>query len=304
MNKLYNGEALEIMDKLISEGVEVDSIITDPPYGTITKLKTDGWVNNSIENTWDVAISPEDIYCRANKLLKQSGRLILFSQEPYTSKLRYLQDSNLPLSTSMIWKKNKHGNPFLAKKAPLYYHEDISVFTKKHDVYFKNPIREYSKYILSSLGITAKEVNKVLGHRRAEHFFYHSTLQFKLCTEKTYNELITTFKIDKLTNFKKYDDLLTMNNRYCQTFNTNGVKPSILEYNKDTDNYHPTQKPVALMEDLVLTYTREGDTVLDFTMGSGSTGVACKNTNRNFIGIELDETYYNIAKERIGEDIE
>ena len=62
---------------------------------------------------------------------------------------------------------------------------------------------------------------------------------------------------------------------------------------------HPTQKPVALMEYLIKTYTNEGETVLDFTMGSGSTGVACKNLNRKFIGIELDEKYFDIAKERI-----
>ena len=65
------------------------------------------------------------------------------------------------------------------------------------------------------------------------------------------------------------------------------------------NNLHPTQKPVALLEYLIKTYTLEGETVLDFTMGSGSTGVACKNLNRNFIGIELDEHYFNIAKERI-----
>jgi len=62
---------------------------------------------------------------------------------------------------------------------------------------------------------------------------------------------------------------------------------------------HPTQKPVALMEYLIRTYTNEGETVLDFTMGSGTTGVACKNLDRDFIGIELDETYFNIARERI-----
>ena len=66
-----------------------------------------------------------------------------------------------------------------------------------------------------------------------------------------------------------------------------------------TARFHPTQKPVALLEYLIKTYSNEGDTVLDFTMGSGSTGVACRNTNRDFIGIELDEEYYNIAKERI-----
>lgn len=64
---------------------------------------------------------------------------------------------------------------------------------------------------------------------------------------------------------------------------------------------HPTQKPVDLLEYLIKTYTNEGDLVLDFTMGSGSTGVACLNTNRKFIGIELDEKYFNIAKDRIEE---
>ena len=66
---------------------------------------------------------------------------------------------------------------------------------------------------------------------------------------------------------------------------------------------HPTQKPVALLEYLIRTYTNEGETVLDFTAGSGSTGVACVNTNRNFIGIELDEGYFNIAKKRIEEAV-
>ncbi len=77
----------------------------------------------------------------------------------------------------------------------------------------------------------------------------------------------------------------------------------ILEFQKPHPSkaVHPTQKPVELMEYLVKTYTNEKDVVLDFTMGSGSTGVACKNLNRHFIGIELDEKYYNIAKERIGE---
>ena len=76
---------------------------------------------------------------------------------------------------------------------------------------------------------------------------------------------------------------------------------SILKIANQQRQVHPTQKPVALMEYLIKTYTNEGETVLDFTMGSGSTGVAAKNLNRDFIGIELDENYYNIAKERIGE---
>ena len=75
---------------------------------------------------------------------------------------------------------------------------------------------------------------------------------------------------------------------------------SILEFDYDyKKQVHPTQKPTDLLEYLIKTYTNENETVLDFTMGSGSTGVACVNTNREFIGMELDEKYFNIAKERI-----
>jgi len=98
--------------------------------------------------------------------------------------------------------------------------------------------------------------------------------------------------------------LREMNEQYPSIFNLwqgNKYKSNILKYKKDYSGLHPTQKPVLLLEDLIKTYSNEGDTVLDFTMGSGSTGVACKNTNRNFIGIELDETYFNIAKKRIEE---
>jgi len=76
---------------------------------------------------------------------------------------------------------------------------------------------------------------------------------------------------------------------------------NLLKYNSENKPKHPTQKPVALLEYLIKTYTKENEVVLDFTMGSGSTGVACVNTNRNFIGIELDKEYFDIAKKRINE---
>jgi site-specific DNA-methyltransferase (adenine-specific) len=82
---------------------------------------------------------------------------------------------------------------------------------------------------------------------------------------------------------------------YTERYPTN-----ILAYKRDR-GHHPTQKPISLLEYLVKTYTNEGETVLDFTMGSGSTGVACVNTNRNFIGIELDKGYFDIAEKRINE---
>ena len=89
------------------------------------------------------------------------------------------------------------------------------------------------------------------------------------------------------------------------TFNLwqgNKYKSNILKYKKDYDGYHPTQKPVLLLEDLIKTFSNENELVVDFTMGSGSTGVACVNTNRNFIGIERDSKYFEIATNRIKEN--
>ena len=90
-------------------------------------------------------------------------------------------------------------------------------------------------------------------------------------------------------------------NRQGDMINPDTVIKNIKCVHNSSGKIHPTQKPVPLMEYLIKTYTNEGETVLDFTMGSGTTGVACKNLNRNFIGIELDETYFDIAKKRIEE---
>lgn len=98
----------------------------------------------------------------------------------------------------------------------------------------------------------------------------------------------------------KYNTLLKLKERLYTNYPRH-----LLEFNNEVasncNRLHPTQKPVALLEYLIKTYTNEGETVLDNCMGSGSTGVACINTNRNFIGIELDERYFNIATNRINE---
>lgn len=108
-------------------------------------------------------------------------------------------------------------------------------------------------------------------------------------------------KCDKITRQgSKITDCIGGGRRstyYRQEFT--GYPRNILEFSKDRPSVHPTQKPVALMEYLIKTYNNEGDTVLDFCMGSGTTGVACKRLNRSFIGIEKEEKYFNIAKERI-----
>ena len=95
-----------------------------------------------------------------------------------------------------------------------------------------------------------------------------------------------------------------MDLKYRATFNLwegGKFKSNVLEYKKDYDGLHPTQKPILLLEDLIKTFSNENDLVVDLTMGSCSTGIACMNTNRNFIGIELDENYFNISKNRVEE---
>ena len=93
------------------------------------------------------------------------------------------------------------------------------------------------------------------------------------------------------------------NNKFVKEYVDNGTRypTQVWKFKRDilTSNLHPTQKPVALLEELIKTFSNEGDIILDNCLGSGSTGVACKNTNRNFIGIELNDEYFNIAKERI-----
>lgn len=226
---LFNGDCLEVMDKLIEQGVVVDAIITDPPYGT-TACK------------WDSIIPFDEMWLRLNKLIKPNGAIVLFGSEPFSSALRM---SNIKqYKYDWVWNKISCGNPFTAKHQPLKITENISVFNK-HKYY---PIMTTGKM-------------KAKGGKAKSKLWGVDTVSYK--NDQYYPKNIITES------------------------NNNNIK-----------KHHPTQKPVELMEYLIKTYTNESETVLDFTMGSGSTGVACKNLNRKFIGIELDEHYFNIAKER------
>ena len=303
---LIHGDCLEEMDKLIKKGQKVDLILTDIPYGTVKGLTLDGWDNKSTD--WDTALPTKEMFDCIEKLLRMNGVCILFSQEPYTSYLRQFKPQNLPFIYPLYWLKDHFANPFMSGKAPVSYVEDLTVYRKKHDSDNKHPLRVYAQTLLSEMNMTAKDIEKRLGHRRAEHFFYKvGSSQFALCTEETYTELIDVFNIDKLPCFKPYEELEDINSKFKSKFkskfNLNGVKykSNVLEYPKSYNHYHPTEKPVHLLEDLILTYTDVNDVVLDFTMGSGSTGVACANLNRKFIGIELDNDYFKIAEKRIKE---
>ena len=315
MIDLQQGDCLELM-KGIPDG-SIDMILTDPPYGTVKNAPKNWTVENKASHGWDNAVNPEDLFGVANRILRRNGKLVLFSQEPYTSRLITEARPNVPFSYRMIWEKNDFANALLVNKAPVSYYEDILVFSKTHPKYdFEgaHPLRAYFKMVMDYIGLNLKQINSKLGHRRAEHTFYINSTQYRLCTESVYNELIQVFSIDKMQGFRPFAEVKAvdteyrknlikeMTEQYPSTFNLwegNKYKSNILKYKKDYDGYHPTQKPVALLEDLIKTFSNEGDTVVDLTMGSGSTGVACINTNRNFVGMELDANYFKIAEQRI-----
>ena len=295
-SRLFLGDCLIESDKI--ESGSVDLILTDLPYGN---MNTDGGRKLGI-NGWDLAIDTDKIMQIANRILRKNGKMLLFAQQPFTTELINKQIANLPHSYNLIWEKNDFANGLGVNKAPVSYIEDVLVFSKKYDIENLHPLRNYAKNIMQFIGLNLKQINTRLGHRKAEHFFYLKSTQFELCKKDSYLDLIRFFSINNMDGFLNYAELERINNNYTSTFNLwegNKYKSNILKYKKDYNGYHPTQKPVLLLEDLIKTFSNEGNLVVDLTMGSGSTGVACKNTNRKFIGIEKDENYFKIAEQRI-----
>jgi site-specific DNA-methyltransferase (adenine-specific) len=291
--------------KAIKDG-SVDLILTDLPYGTVTNIASSDTVKHGMQNktNWDCVIETEKIYEIANRILRKNGKMVLFAQQPFTTELISKQIPNLPFNYSMIWKKDHFANSLIAKKAPLNYYEDILLFSKQDDTEKLHPLRDYSLKLKECIGLNCSQINKKLGNRSAVHFFSNNYNQFKICNRKTYESLIELFAIDKFEFFKSYDELINDNSGYLSTFNLwegGKFKSNILDYKKDYEGLHPTQKPILLLEDLLKTFSNENDLVVDLSMGSGSTAIACMNTNRNFIGIEKDFNYFEVSKKRVEE---
>jgi site-specific DNA-methyltransferase (adenine-specific) len=238
------GDCLAEMDKLIEQGVTVDAIITDPPYGT-TSCK------------WDSVIPFDEMWERLNKLIKPNGAIVLFGSEPFSSALRMSNIKNYKYD--WVWNKNTSAGFIHAKNRPLKKHELLSVFS------------------IGSMGHKS-----LLGNKRMIYNPQGLVESYTVRKNGISGQTIGSRPSNKDNNISKHTN----------------YPISRLDYNTEC-GYHPTQKPVALMEYLIKTYTNEGETVLDFTMGSGTTGVAAKNTNRKFIGIEIDNAYFDIAKERM-----
>lgn len=209
---------------------------------------------------WDSVISFDLMWEQLNRIIKPNGAIVLFGSEPFSSALRMSNINNYKYD--WIWEKTMPTGMAHSSYMPMKYHETISVFVNKGKPTFNKQLAERNE---SSL-------------ERAKY---------------------------KMQGSSHLSNHIAIGEQRPTQYNPTKVNPKTVLMFKSVPNtpkgskLHPTQKPVALMEYLIKTYTNENETVLDFTMGSGSTGIACKNLNRKFIGIEQDDKYFNIAKERI-----
>lgn len=212
MNKVFFGDML-IRHEEIADG-SVDLVLMDPPFGTIKGLDLSTWCDK--KTAWDVAIDPVKIFTIANRILRKNGKLVLFSQEPYTTRLISEAIPNVPFCYRMIWKKNHFGNGLSAKKAPVSYYEDILVFSKNHQKYdFTgfHTLRPYFKSVVEFIGLPKNEIIKKIG-QKVDHALRFDSVQFSLCTEKTYAQLTECYGLELMPGFRQFADLKAEDVKY------------------------------------------------------------------------------------------
>ena len=210
---------------------------------------------------WDTIIPFEPMWEQLKRITKKNGAIVLFGSQPFTSAL--VMSNPKMFKYEWVWEKDNASNFFSAKFQPLNNTEDVIVFSRGG---CNNGTKTPVPY--NPQGVVNVDIDCVNG--------------------KNVGGLIG----------KAHKTAMREGRKYKQT--QSGYPFKTLRFKRDSNKVHPTQKPVSLMEYLIKTYTNEGETVLDFTCGSGTTLVAAKNLNRNAIGIELDKDYFEIAKKRIG----
>ena len=210
---------------------------------------------------WDSVIPFEPLWEQYKRIVKQNSAIVLFGSQPFTS---LLVGSNLKMfKYEWVWEKSRGSNFVHCHYQPLKTHENVIVFSLGGAGQgSKNPMSYFPQMK------KGKPYNKGIGHKNYDHLSGGNTQR----------------KTRSLSN------------------KTGDRFPRSVVYSSSDcpeRGLHPTQKPVSLLEYLIKTYTLENNVVLDNCMGSGSTGVACINTNRQFIGIEQDKKYFDVAKKRI-----
>jgi len=317
LNKIYHEDCLEGMKRIPDKSI--DMILCDLPYAMT-------------DNEWDVIIPFDQLWGQYDRVIKDGGVIALTGSQPFTT---LLGASNLKkLRYGLIWEKNNGTNYLQVKKQPFKKHEDILIFYDNKTATMGKtvalqPIRDYLQIEKTKTGLTIKEINQLLGNMMSRHYFTNGST-FRIPSEKDYQKLQETgfFKKDyvelkkatdgfgctynpqmtdgkpiirKRGTLSKGQMLLWGDTSIEEVTNENEGKyypTSVIKVDREV-GLHPTQKPVALFEWLIRTYSNEGETVLDNCMGSGTTAIAAMNTGRNFIGFEKDEHYYKVATKRI-----
>ena len=213
------------------------------------------------QNSWDSLIPFDKLWEQYRRIVKENGAIVLTAQSPFD---KILACSNLKdFRYEWIWEKNKATGHLNAKKMPMKAHENVLIFYRKLPTY--NP-------------------QKTTGHKPFGAVKPRQNIP-EPDKKRNYNHLPERFGNDGTTK-----------DRYPRS-----VQKFPVINNDNPLKFHPTQKPVGMIEYFIKTYSNESDTILDNCMGSGSTCIAAINTNRNYIGIEADEEYYNAAKKWISE---
>lgn len=239
------------------------AVMPSIPDSSIDLILCDLPYGTSVVHKWNKALPLEKLWKEYERIIKPNGVICLFGTQPFTSQLIC---SNIKLFRYLwLWKKETPTGFLNANYKPLNAIEEIAVFSKaKVGSLSKNPIPYHPP--------TLKAIDKTKTNKRGNT--WRSAMGYK----SEHNQLNSgTEYVQKFTNYPT----------------------TILEYAREKEQIHPTQKPTDLLEFLIKTYTNENDVVLDNCMGSGSTGVACINTNRRFIGIEKERYYYDLARSRI-----
>jgi site-specific DNA-methyltransferase (adenine-specific) len=284
----------------------IDCVIVDPPYGTVKGMSLQNQPKDIYE--WDNVLDMKKLFEEYFRIMKPKGKLFIFSQNKFTQEVRNLSSTYLKYLYPLIWEKDRYANYLSINKAPVQIFEDISVFEKIYGAMPRS--RDYADKVLEFIGLTSNEINKQLGHRKTEHFFRTNTLQFSNVSREGYNDLIETYQINQMEGFLSHDEWLDLYNGERKEGNAKiafnipeGQKhfSNILKHSKDYPSLHPTQKPIALIEEIIKVYTEEQAVILDNCIGSGTTAIAALNTGRFFIGIEKEKEYVDIANKRIEE---
>jgi len=218
---------------------------------------------------WDVIIPFDKLWEQYHRIIKDNGAIVLTASQPFTS---VLVMSNVKMfKEEIIWLKNKGSNGFSINQKHIKVHESILIFSQNSNYIF-NP----QKWLV----------------QEKEFLTQRKTLKEFECGNNIYG---------KAKRIRKLDDG-TRNPISIVTASVPITKAKNKKYNNKIDiNMHPTQKPVALFEYLIKTYTNEGDIVLDNCAGSGTTAIAAINTNRNYILMEQEQKYIDIINNRIAE---